>query len=210
MGKINNREVAAFELGYYVDNHGNIYDSNHKALNGYMGTNGYFFIRIKINREKIPIYFHRLVALFKYGAILYKEGYEVRHLNGNKKDNSFDNIKMGTHRENMLDVPIEDRIKSASKHKKYDKLLIKDFLLKTKNVNQTLSYFNINDVITLKRILRQYSLEIGELLYISSKFKRKYDYKEIYEFYNTNKSYKKTIDKFNISRGTLHFILKKI
>jgi len=39
---------------------------------------------------------------------------------------------------------------------------------------------------------------------------RKYNATEIKEFYNTCKSYKQTMEKFNISsKGTLHFILNK-
>lgn len=43
----------------------------------------------------------------------------------------------------------------------------------------------------------------------ASSFITKYNHKEVIEFYNTCKSYKKTMEKFNItSKGTLNYILK--
>ena len=44
---------------------------------------------------------HRLVAIKKFGDI--PPGYHVRHLNGNKADNSFENLVIGTAKENMWD-----------------------------------------------------------------------------------------------------------
>jgi hypothetical protein len=44
----------------------------------------------------------------------------------------------------------------------------------------------------------------------ASYFNKKHNHEEILEFYNNCKSYKKTMDKFNLtSKGTLNFILKK-
>lgn len=44
----------------------------------------------------------------------------------------------------------------------------------------------------------------------ASSFNKKHNHEEILDFYNNCKSYKKTMDKFNLtSKGTLNFILKK-
>lgn len=52
-------------------------------------------------------------------------------------------------------------------------------------------------------------IRIKRAINASSKIK-KHDHEEIQKFYDKSKSYKKTMEKFNISsKGTLHFILNK-
>lgn len=44
----------------------------------------------------------------------------------------------------------------------------------------------------------------------ASNYMKKYNHEDIYNYYCENKSYKKTMEKFNIaSKGTLNFIIKK-
>ena len=100
---------------------------------------------------------HRLQAYQKYGDKIYEDGVEVRHNNGESLDNSWCNILIGSHSDNMMDIPKQIRIKKA--------------------------------------------------LHATS-FIRKYDKKEVKDFYTINRSYKKTMDEFNISsKGTLYYIL---
>ena len=84
---------------------------------------------------------------------------EVRHVNADRGDFSWDNILIGTHSQNMMDIPEHIRLAKA--------------LHATSHV-------------------------------------RKYDKGEVRKFYNGCKSYKKTMEQFDISsKGTLHFILNK-
>ena len=46
---------------------------------------------------------------------MFEPGIVVRHLNGNQKDNSFENICIGTNKDNMLDRPFKDRLQHAIK-----------------------------------------------------------------------------------------------
>lgn len=59
------------------------------------------------HRYYCPI--HRLQAYIKYRELLYQKDIMVRHLNGNKLDNSWDNIAIGTAYDNAQDIPIEKR-----------------------------------------------------------------------------------------------------
>jgi hypothetical protein len=52
-------------------------------------------------RRKTSVYEHRLVAVKKYGFI--PAGMVVRHINGIKTDNRFENIILGTTQENTMD-----------------------------------------------------------------------------------------------------------
>ena len=44
---------------------------------------------------------------------MFRDGIQVRHLNGDPKDNSWDNIAIGTQSDNMMDIPIEERVRKA-------------------------------------------------------------------------------------------------
>ena len=73
-------------------------------------------------------------------------------------DNSYENILIGTHSQNMMDISKELRLKKALK---------------------------------------------------ATSFVRKYNKEEVIKFHNKSKSYKETMEKFNIlSKGTLNYILK--
>lgn len=111
-------EVKAIEKGYYVDKDGN---AKRHGSNAILGTNGirkYRYIGIKIDGKNIKAYIHRLQAYQKFGDKIYETGIEVRHLDGNMFNNSFDNIEIGTSQENSLDKPAHVRLRAAKKASK--------------------------------------------------------------------------------------------
>ena len=65
---------------------------------------------------------HHLVAVKKYGKI--PKGHVVRHMNGIKHDNSFDNIVLGTTQENTMDHNTA-RLQAIYWRNKYEELLSK-------------------------------------------------------------------------------------
>ncbi len=143
--------IESFNKGYRIVD-GVIYNPDGKILKGYVDRGYRRFSPVRTMHVKV----HRLVAYQKFGAALFEEGIEVRHLDNNKLNNSEDNIALGTHQQNMMDIPPEQRRINAG--------------------NQV----------------------------------RKYDYKAIREYYSQNRSYKDTMQKFNIeSKGALHYILNK-
>ena len=151
-------EEIVTKRGYIVTEEGILLNPK-GCKTGYFHKDGYVKTSLRINKKVVGLYAHRLQAFQKYGKKLFIEGVVVRHLNGNSLDNSWINIAIGTHSDNMMDIPEQIRIKKA-KH--------------------------------------------------ASSFLKKYNNDEIIEFYNTCKSYKKTMDKFNIpSKGTLNYIVKK-
>ena len=76
---------------------------------------GYLFFNLKLGRKVLKVFLHRLVAYEKYQDKLFESGILVRHLNGNSKDNSFENICIGTQTENMLDRNPKERLRHAIK-----------------------------------------------------------------------------------------------
>lgn len=148
----------AYQKGYMVDNNGGLVSKTKQVK--LKLSSGYFYFSIRIDKSTRNVAVHRLQAYQKYGEKLFDDCIEVRHLNGIRTDNSWDNIAIGTHSENMMDIPEHIRLANA--------------------------------------------------IYASS-FMKKHNHKDIIQWYiNNGKSYKKTMQKFNISsKGTLHFILNK-
>jgi hypothetical protein len=155
---IENKVKYAFERGFDIDKSGRVYGIKGKLLTG-SNYDGYIYIGIRINGKTRKVAVHRLQAYKKFGDEMFGKGIIVRHLDGDSTNNSWDNIKIGNHSDNMMDISAEVRLAKA--------------------------------------------------LHATS-FVRKHDKETIRAYYTEHKSYKKTMEHFNItSKGTLHFILNK-
>lgn len=72
----------------------------------YVGEDG-------VTKKKNNCKVHRLQAFQKYGDAIFGEGIVVRHLDGNRFNNSSENILIGTARDNIMDMPAETRKRKA-------------------------------------------------------------------------------------------------
>ena len=133
--KMNIAVIYAFNKGYTVDYFGNCF-KNGIEVKVMINKNGYKKFSIRIDKEVIPVFIHKMQAFKKFGEKAFEGGICVRHLNGNSVDNSFENIAIGTQKQNMLDVPKEKRILNAS-NPKYNHLEI------IKDRNEGMSYKDI-------------------------------------------------------------------
>ena len=150
--------LEAVEKGVWIDRNGVVYGVRGRPIKLRKQSSGYYTFSVRFKGKVIPIKVHSLQAFLKYGDEIFNTEC-IRHLNNTKSDNSWNNIAIGTHEENVMDNPREDVIKRA----KY-----------------------------------------------ASSFANKYNHGDVVKFYNSCKSYKKTMEEFGISsNGTLHFILKK-
>lgn len=115
----------AFLLGYRVDLEGNLY-LNKTLINNkvFINTDGYkmFCIPFKFKRGD-SVFIHRLQVFQKEGDKLFSSEL-VMHIDGNKLNNSYNNLRLGTYSENVeditLDVKASKYLKSAISHIKYD------------------------------------------------------------------------------------------
>lgn len=134
MSKTDEYIIEAEKKGYYVDKQGNVYSKNKKLSLSNMQNRYRFTIRYMGERVTIPV--HRFVAYFKCGNKIF-ENLEIRHLNNNSLDNTWDNIDIGTHSDNMLDIPKEQRIKRAihasKKNIRFDDETVKKILKDKRN-----------------------------------------------------------------------------
>jgi hypothetical protein len=148
-------EQILVKRGYFVTEEGVLYNPKKESIGCY--DRDYLISFIRVNGVKRKIKAHRLQAYQKYGDKLYETGIIVRHFDGNSKNNSWDNILIGTQSQNMMDIPKQIRVKSAliatSYVRKYDKNKVKEFYEKEKSYKKTMEYFNISSTGTLHFIL---------------------------------------------------------
>lgn len=112
MSKRSDAVVVAFNRGYRAVN-GEIHSPFGRIIRG-CKKDGYLVFGLKFGYSvKVP--FHRLVAFQKFGDRIFAPGIVVRHLDGNRINNLESNIEIGTHSENMFDIPKEARLEKASK-----------------------------------------------------------------------------------------------
>ena len=164
MSRTNNALKECKEKGYYVDTDGNVYGSKGCKRLLRVSTTGYytFSYKPKDKRSNISIPVHRLQAFQKFGDRLFDDGIEVRHLNNNPLDNSFDNIGIGTHIENMQDKP-KHLIRFWASHPKHPhEEIIKDRKNGLK-YKQLMEKYGIRSKGTISFIIKQ-SLKTNEII----------------------------------------------
>lgn len=98
------RLVEAYEKGYRVDPTGKPIGLRGQLIVAHADKDGYLRFTIKFSDGKCcGILVHRLAAYQKFKDELFRPGIEVRHLNGNKIDNSENNVAIGSHSQNEMD-----------------------------------------------------------------------------------------------------------
>ncbi len=158
----NRNEKYAYERGYRVTFDGEMVNPEGKKV-GYYSSTGYLMHKIRFGPSKEGKYkrflVSRLQAFQKYGEAIYCPGIVVRHLNGVKTDNSYDNIRIGNNRDNLLDIPKEDRIKKAIKASrktaKYNVDEVRKYHNKVQSYKQTMEKFNIPSTGSLWDVLNR-------------------------------------------------------
>jgi len=125
--KLTEALLVAFEKGYRIDEKGNAI--SHKGVllktQGIKKEYGHFSVRL-VNGQSKKVFIHRLQAYQKYKKAMFADGIVVRHKNGIHTDNSFENILIGTHADNAMDIPKSKRILRASNPKHNHDSIISD------------------------------------------------------------------------------------
>jgi len=129
LNKKNRVIIEAYNKGYKINKEGNIINPKGKLLRGFTQEyKGYVckYLNLRFENGFCTFSIHRLQAYQKFGESMFKRGMEVRHLNGDSLDNSWENIGIGTHSQNMMDISKEKRIRNASNPKYNHTKIIKD------------------------------------------------------------------------------------
>lgn len=103
--------LEAFDQGYTVNESGELISPSGSISKLSLSSNGYLSRKIWVEalQKRVQFSFHRFVAYCKFGNCLFEDGIQVRHLDGNKLNNCWDNIEIGTQSQNTLDIPSEIR-----------------------------------------------------------------------------------------------------
>ena len=151
------KEKYLHNKGYKISEDGLIINPKGNILKGCINSGGYRYMSFRHNGRIYQCQIHRLQAYQKYGNEIYVQGTEVRHLNGDKSNNSSANIKTGTSHDNHMDIPKEKRMSMAmhatSFVRKHNKEIIKPFYEKCKSYKKTMDEFGISSKGTLHFIL---------------------------------------------------------
>lgn len=114
--------IKASEKGYTIDGDGRLFNPHGKELKTYLHK-GYLSFGIRFKDKVVKLLLHRYQGYKKFGNQIFNKGLVIRHLNGISTDNSYDNIGIGTNKDNALDIPKTQRILIAS-HPKYEHVQI--------------------------------------------------------------------------------------
>jgi len=95
---------AAKDLGYYIDEVGNVYSPRGNKLKPIMMGDSRPSFSVRYNSKNRNIMIHRYIMYLIYGDILFD--FEcVRHLDGNPLNNHPLNLALGSQKDNMFDIP---------------------------------------------------------------------------------------------------------
>lgn len=99
-------EKLAFDKGYRADLSGNVSSRHGRTLTLQSSRKGYLNFGVCDYDGKFRRCFvHRLVAFQKFGDAIHGEGVQVRHVDGNQRNNSPLNLILGSASENAFDKP---------------------------------------------------------------------------------------------------------
>jgi len=105
---------AAYDKGYRVAPDGKVYHQSGREVRPHIDTGGYLRMTINDNGKRTNFGVHRLVAYQQFGEEYMKDGIMARHLDSNKHNNRHDNIAIGTHSDNSMDRPEQQRREVAA------------------------------------------------------------------------------------------------
>ncbi len=154
------------DKGYYVDKDGKLFNSSGKELSLSKNNSGqgYLSFNIRVNGSKpTRSFIHKLQAYQKFGDEIFKEGIVVRHADDISTNNSYDNILIGTHSDNMQDIPSERRILQAS-NPTYDHKDVIDSRKEGLTYQEIMSKFGIKSKGTISFILNKSLEKQGKII----------------------------------------------
>jgi len=139
--------AEAFTAGYRVNETGEVRSPTGLIRKLTTNSYGYKTFNMKLDGCSYPILVHQLVAYQKFGEAAFAIDVVVRHRNGIRNDNTPDNILIGSHSENMMDIdPIARHAKALKAARSQAKLTDDDVA------------FIRNAGMTLKQIMTKYGI----------------------------------------------------
>ncbi|HWY13228.1 MAG TPA: HNH endonuclease [Bacteroidia bacterium] len=152
--------ITAIKKGYlFID--GDIYYKKNKIkLQIYGGNSNYRAFGVRMDNGKMRyVAVHRFVAYQKFGNKIFKKGMQVRHLDSNSLNNNYDNIGIGTSKENNNDKHPDTRMRASLIACSFTKKHNHEEIIKMKEegftYKQIMSKFNIKSKGTISFIINE-------------------------------------------------------
>lgn len=158
---MNKAVLNAYNKGYRVINGEVISPFSGKSRTVRPDEQGYdrFNIAcIEDSSKKDSVCVHKLVAYQKFGSAIFEDGIEVRHLDGDKRNNLSSNIEYGTALDNAADkdpkVTKAAAITASTHIRKFTDVEMEEIRqFHNGSYKETMTKFNISSKGTLHRIL---------------------------------------------------------
>ncbi len=106
----------------------------------------------------VCVYVHRFIAYCTQGEEVFKHAV-VRHIDGNQLNNRPDNLVLGSHKDNSLDIPKEERLSAAQRAGKTKALK-----------GLCVRYMTQEDRVRICRLARRLKGKYGNMAKIARKF----------------------------------------
>ncbi len=153
LNKSNKKIVDAFTRGYRIIDGKIVSPYRSQPLKDRINAK-YFVFTV----DKCPVPAHRLLAFQKFGYIIFEDNVEVRHLDNNKLNNSWDNISVGLPSDNQLDRPFDElqeyAINASKNIRKFTDAEMEEIRkFHRGSYKETMEIFSISSKGTLHRIL---------------------------------------------------------
>lgn len=164
MSNLNRCLTECIERGYVILPDGTIKGLT-KILKLSINKNGYEFFTFRdLYKKREVVLVHRLQAFMKFGDKIFDKEIVVRHLDGNSKNNSWNNILIGTSSDNQMDRDPECRRKSAT-------LATRKMQDNTRNYNErSLIYKDLKNNIPYSEIMKKHNVSSkGTLSFMKNK-----------------------------------------
>jgi hypothetical protein len=160
----NNILLRVLEKGYNISLDGTLY-RNGKKINSTIDNKGYKKLSFRCKESiSFPVPLHRLQAYLKFGEQIFDKTLVVRHLDGNSLNNSWENIGIGTNKDNQLDRPQNELLKYSLNATRIRQNSIRE-------INERfLIYKDLYNGLSYNEIIKKYdNLSKGTLSYMKNK-----------------------------------------
>lgn len=114
LSQLNKNIIIAYNKGYRVSSYGIVHSPVGKIRKTRTKKNKlYLYFLLFVDGKNRLVYVHKLQAYQKFKDNLFKKEVVVRHKDGNPKNNSYENILIGTQKDNNRDKLSEVSMRTA-------------------------------------------------------------------------------------------------
>lgn len=96
--------MIKFDGNYSVDEYGNVYSHKYgklRKLKPYINKRGYIMFRLRVDGKTVQYSGHHLSYYVNVSEFDTSDGLQIDHIDGNKQNNHFSNLRRVTAKENM-------------------------------------------------------------------------------------------------------------